>query len=336
MGIISLICINVLGYIMTLINLEKKYNKILEKVYTILLVGLSMYRSVKIPDTIAYIELYNLYNPNLIYRYEKGFLYLIELFRKLGLNYKVFFGGICLLLIYSCLKFYNFKKNNMVLLLSLFSFYGYYFSLVIIRVGVAFSFGILGFYYYEKNKIKSILFILIAIMFHKSAVVLVLYCIITNKKLEKYKYSLFLIVIGILYFFQLNNLIFDIGVKGSNYIIEHIKYFSTYKSYIIDMKYNTGIYSTRFILNYIVAWIILKIGVRKKFYRSYNLYLIGLFVITIFNKFMFIERVTDYYIILGVFLISDSIFKLKKKLNKVFLITVFNFFNILFLIRIID
>lgn len=76
-------------------------------------------------------------------------------------------------------------------------------------------------------------------------------------------------------------------------------------------------------------------GIKKELSKLYYLYLISLLIILIFNRWMFIERATDYFTAFGVLLYIDSIGKMKNKIKKVLLRSIVFFANLIFIIRII-
>ena len=184
MGVSSIILINTLGYFLVIISylLKEKYTRYIFVFFILLLSYLAMNRDLNIPDTRAYVELFKEFNGSFYsYGYEKGFLTLIEVLKYFSIlnNYKILFGICSLLLFFSCSLFFN-KKDIMGGLFLFNSFYGTYFSLIIIRVGFAFSFLLLSIYF-KRNKILNILFFIVALFFHKSAIIFLLYYLIPEK-----------------------------------------------------------------------------------------------------------------------------------------------------------
>lgn len=176
MGVSSIILINTLGYFLVIISylLKEKYTRYIFVFFILLLTYLAMNRDLNIPDTRDYVELFKEFNGSFYsYRYEKGFLTLIEVLKYFSIlnNYKILFG--------ICSLFFN-KKDIMGGLFLFNSFYGTYFSLIIIRVGFAFSFLLLSIYF-KRNKILNILFFIVALFFHKSAIIFLLYYLIPEK-----------------------------------------------------------------------------------------------------------------------------------------------------------
>ncbi|MBE0116062.1 hypothetical protein FOT85_30565, partial [Klebsiella michiganensis] len=111
--------------------------------------------------------------------YEPGIFYIMQFFEKNGLSYGSFMFFI-LLFNYVCLFIFCIKqKHKMFCFFALFSFFGFYMYSEQIRQGVAISIIMLGVSFHGVGSKKTIIYTLIASLFHISALFFIV-CFLVN------------------------------------------------------------------------------------------------------------------------------------------------------------
>lgn len=188
-------------------------------------------RSQEIPDTEPYtnfiIFIKQSVQSNGVFYYsrgpfEVGFEFVIRILVSIGLDYKSIF--FCLALAVSLLGIVVFsdKKTPIIIWLVFISFYGIYFSFVILRAGISimcFSYFVR---YHDKKIVKSIVFLMAAFLFHASVlfgVLVFLLCKLVKRMSLKTEMK-FLVLFFIIY-------VFSLGSSFTNYLLTSIdKYIS--------------------------------------------------------------------------------------------------------------
>ena len=156
-------------------------------------------------------------------RFELGYVFTNQLIRSLTENYSILlfiFAFLTLWIWFYVLDKYS-KNVYMSLIIYLSSLGMFLYSLSNIRQGLAVAFGFLGFYFLsEEKKIRGILFVLLAPLFHTSGIICILLIFIRKIRLSlKYYPS---IILGFIALFPFVKLI----------TIAIIKYFPQYNSYL--------------------------------------------------------------------------------------------------------
>ena len=156
-------------------------------------------------------------------RFELGYVFTNQLIRSMTENYSLLlfvFAFLTLWIWFYVLEKYS-KNVYMSLIIYLSSLGMFLYSLSNIRQGLAVAFGFLGFYFLaEEKKIRGILFVLLASLFHTSGIVCILFIFIRKIKLSaKYYPAIFIGFVALFPF-----------VKLISFAI--IKYFPQYNSYL--------------------------------------------------------------------------------------------------------
>lgn len=328
-------------------TLNKKREKrfwILRFLLAIIFSLLAAFRSLEVPDTNAYVYNFNILTSNLtnVYMsyYEQGFTILSLLIKFLfGSNYKIYF--FCITIINTFLISKSTKNLGIRLMLLptilYLSFYGLYFNFVVIRAGLAFSLLLYSWSIFDNNRIKSMLFFLLACFFHQSSIFtgMVYIILFLKKKLSLDRYVIWIFLIGVLYLVKLDSL----------YLGEFIRMFgnSSYlqsQRFIYYLENNTMIegISIRFLLNYLIGILLILSSRNKdiKYFNFLNIYLLGMSIIALFSSFTWIERVTDFFIATNFILLSFLIESLKDRSIKLLIAIPIIFANIFFAIRILN
>ena len=156
-------------------------------------------------------------------RFELGYVFTNQLIRSLTENYSILlfiFAFLTLWIWFYVLDKYS-KNVYMSLIIYLSSLGMFLYSLSNIRQGLAVAFGFLGFYFLsEEKKIRGILFVLLAPLFHTSGIICILLIFIRKKRLNAKYYPA--IILGFIALFPFVKLI----------SIAIIKYFPQYNSYL--------------------------------------------------------------------------------------------------------
>ena len=156
-------------------------------------------------------------------RFELGYVFTNQLIRSLTENYSILlfiFAFLTLWIWFYVLDKYS-KNVYMSLIIYLSSLGMFLYSLSNIRQGLAVAFGFLGFYFLsEEKKIRGILFVLLAPLFHTSGIICILLIFIRKIRLSLKYYPA--IILGFIALFPFVKLI----------TIAIIKYFPQYNSYL--------------------------------------------------------------------------------------------------------
>ncbi|WP_294168588.1 EpsG family protein [uncultured Clostridium sp.] len=319
--------------------ITKKSMKFMFWIISIFFMLIVAYRSLKVPDTLAYIMEYKNIDNDIYYSYfEKGFIFISKIINIIvGADYKKYFFCIALIniiLIRRVIK--NYLKFSIVTPLVLYiSFYGFYFNAIILRAGLAFSFILLAWIVFDKNKIKACIFFVIAILLHSSSIFAVIGLVVfkMKKEISTRSYYIWLAIIGIFYFLKLGNLYSNILISFVDAYISNNRFIY----YIENMQYDNGI-SLRFILNYLIAIICVmyRKGKDEKYINLLNIYMIGLTITAMLSNIMLIQRVTDFFIAINFILLAVIIENSKYKIKWITIYTISVTLNAIFVLRIIN
>lgn len=302
------------------------------------------FRSLSIPDTFGYASSYQylrlgLSNVFMSY-YEIGFVIYSMLIKIVaGSNYRIFFGVIAitnLVLVNKITKKYNITLTIMPILIYL-SFYGFYYNFIVLRAGLAFTLLLYAWSTFHNNKIASLFLFILASFFHQSALIGILgyLVIIRSRKMSLKIYLIWLFAILALYFMRIDVYIYDsiIEIMLNNDLFNNHRFLY----YINNIKLTEGI-SFRFLLNYIIAiFLIINKKNKPSFYHDLlNIYMLGMTIIGFFSSFVWIERLTDYFIATNFLLITLAINTFKDKYIRIIICLPIIALNMLFVLRIMN
>lgn len=295
-------------------------------------------------DTKAYNHIFNYLADNFdssLFHYEIGFTLLSSIIYAMSPSFTLFMFVVGVIM-FSCIIFANYKlSKNPVLSNILFITFGFYMqSFNIIRQYLAISFILIGLYFLIKknNNWLFLLFVLIASLFHKTAVVAGVILILKYVKFET-MYVLILSVVmllGILLLPQISNVLET---------ILHTSYFKTYLPLMGDIS-TTDLLLVAMAIVCVVVAIILRSYLKKKnkdfdivHYDMY-VWLLTLFcfikvasIFTIEN----IDRLGAYFLIAILFfipLVIEELFKSRKELWS-WIICVFSVICMVIMIQVI-
>lgn len=176
---IVFILISALLVILDLRMTSKRAKKIILISTVILYAVFAAIRSVsEIPDTHAYVKFFleqtelEFFAPNKS-SFEIGFVYLTRVFTLFTSNYRVYFFGIALIIIGMFAKAFENQKYSLIPIVLFLSFYGIYFSFIILRAGLAITFFVYGVMKCDKSIFKTIVFFILSVLFHISSIVMI-------------------------------------------------------------------------------------------------------------------------------------------------------------------
>ncbi|MDT2785194.1 EpsG family protein [Enterococcus asini] len=279
-------------------------------------------------DSIEYARVYQLTGNGLedlfTGRYEVGFLWLNKFLNFFSNNYALLFS-VCMIIVIVILFYYVKEFSELWgMSIALFFLLRYFdMSMNVIRLSVALSLTMLGTLALKKNK-KVIFFLLVivAALFHRTAIVTILFLFITKKRLKfKPRNLIFLASFLILF-----NLFFS-------KILEFIfKIFPLY-SYYINSEYLDGSIRIATILNIFVTLFIFGSGwiIEKRKNQSlalesgyshynnkfnidtfcFNSGIIGLIFLILSIRFNLLDRVADFFLINSIIYLPNQLSKIK-------------------------
>lgn len=173
-------------------------------------------------DWIGYVESFDLIskgNFDNIMNFDIGYVYLMKIFNLFHLDYycmQIFISLLCVISIF--IFFYDNSEYPLFCLAVYFSTYYLRYSMGVQRQAIALSFCLFSFYYYKRNKTKSyLIFWIIAISFHFSAITFFIVYLERYFNIN-YKKQIFIILIIIFFLGILRINIINIGLN----FLEHL------------------------------------------------------------------------------------------------------------------
>ena len=276
-------------------------------------------RSMLIPDTIPYYEFFlsqtqitSIFAQNDT-RFEIGFVFLTRLIAKLTNNYTIYFFILSIFMLF--LAYLAFKDQQLILVTfaAFLSFYGVYFTSVILRAGFAILLFCVAIK--QQTKLKKIIFLIASVLFHYSAIFMaIIFFIVAIFRIRKLKPILIIftfLICLMLYATGFTKSILELIIRvlekyKDNYII--LKVYSYLISYVEKFKF--GI-SMRYLLNVMVM--LYSIWFRKSKKLEYTnkektilTYIItGMIVESLFGNMMIVGRMTDFSNIFNIYSVSS-------------------------------
>ena len=264
------------------------------------------FRDISVPDTPEYIYLFESYNDSLFddqhIGQEFGFILLgklIKAFFDSSIFYFITITSINIFLIRSSLK--NLKCNISLGLIAYISYYGLSFNFIFLRVGLAISLFIYCFsLIVTSKKFKAIFFLVIAPLFHKSIVLPIAAIPILKLDIKRNLAIYILFISFVLYISGATDfLVFQVFE-----IIKSISFFSKYLYYVENAKFDTG-YSARYLMNLITMLLILRFTTEfDEMKELVKLCLLGLFLTALFSVFLWVDRITDAFVVFNFIIVT--------------------------------
>jgi hypothetical protein len=347
--IVIILLITIIGILLSKYS-SYKSSKIFYLIYVFLILFfISGFKSIHIGnDTAYYVELFNYYGSvlgsmknidfNLGYlvnsRIEIGYTLLNLVLYSISSNYLILFISTSAFILSVWL--YHIKKNSKIIWLSVFVFINlrfFYFTLSGLRQAIAMSFVLLSFRYLKKRKfLMFIIIVLIASLFHLSALVFIIAYPISFFKFN-YKYIFLSFFISIIFY-----TCFDKILQIFLYL------FPKYKMYLTSIYFNSQIKLAN-IINTLLVFIILIFGIiikNKKLFLSnesnqeniiYHIMNLALLFSLISLKISILGRFTMYFFMFSCIYIPNTIMKINSNRNRVIITSII--VNILFIYNMI-
>lgn len=348
----TLISFSLLFIFAIVLLIAEYYIKFNNKVLTLVLIaGFSLFTAVRTLDT-ADTTAYALYYQSIgtsfdVLRnsssFEPGYVFINVLFNILiGQNYRLFFFVLtffCMIIVVKSLEVLGIEKKVLPLIVYI-SFFGIYFHSVILRAGIAFVLILYSLVNLNKNNKKSLILFLLSLLFHRSSIFtlpIYIYFFMKSNNIKKrgnFKlirvFILFLVLI--IYIIRPVELLFEaIRFADSLDLFQN-----TYAYYIDNIKLTSG-YSLRFIFNWAVGFFFLHFGIfeKKEYHFFFDIYVFGLLILSVFSAFLWIERITDFYLGISFLLFSYILKNNNQKVINILLVSIYIIINMIFVYRIV-
>ncbi len=291
------------------------------------------FRSVYVPDTSNYIRIYDISFFSQ-YDYEKGYI-LLQSFHKVifGYSYTSFFAMVAIInlsIIYFVIRKLNLTYPLIAFAIYL-SYYGIFNNFIVLRSGLASSFILLSWVYYKENKFKSVIFFLVALFLHSSAVIaLPGYFILSFKfRLGKLEYFIAIIIFMFIAILGIDRIFYPL-------ISPNFPIIGDYSSHLSD---NVFWYPLRIpiqMAGVLSLYIVMDMDHDDEEYiKFFNLYLFGFFMYCFTSSLGNSYRLFMYFDLLQFYLISkiaEKYIKDNKKNPILYILLIYNLFAITTLI----
>lgn len=307
------------SYVLFLPNLSIDLDRLVTKIFALVFILIITFRPLSVPDTMSYYEFFNqieFYKFSFSFGrtylgFENGFCNYSRIIYLIYPNFRFFLfvvGSTSFLLNFSALLkiksvVFSIDKNSWFPLLILYiPYFGFLYSGIILRAGIAFGFCMYSFYYLYKQSIaQSIIFFFFGLWFHNSAfifvIVLLLFYIprsISNKQIFKLS---FLIIA--LYSLRIFNLLSQMVLYLFNFITKKIS-FLNFMNHYVDGTINSSFRWAIFIvlLFYLFSSYIFSRTSSQSVNKYQNIMFPLMMIIAILGGLPVILRGSDYFLIL--------------------------------------
>lgn len=309
------------------------------------------------PDTINYLNFYkNIEIGNLVslsmYSFEPGFQIYTHILKIISLNnstiYLFYISITNSLILYRVIN--NFDKslesNPLLFLILYYSFFGLFYNAIVIRAGIAISLMLYAISIentsmpQNRKKILTYFLFIISISFHYSAIlsifIYILYKIIP--KLPHNVYIIIWIIATMIFVCKISSHIIPMLLQTLLDIFDKLSgtNFNKYSYYITELYKLNDQLPYRLIFQFIACLLFIPVNTnQKEYYKLLNIYLLGLFLSSLFYSIEQLSRITDYFLIFSSFLFYFIFQKYLR--NKYIIIPYIStiFLHLIFIIRII-
>lgn len=313
-------------FLLLIDNFNKQKNSLIRYFLLFLIIVVSGTRYEVGYDYYNYVNYYSIWLP---YNLEPLFIYLVQLEQLITDNYQILFLTFSFLTIsviyYAITKYTKYIKTSFLFYLLIPGLYITSFSTLRQSLAMAFFFLAMYFLLYPKNKFKYVFYSVISVLLHYSAIVPVLIVIIFYKVL-KVNYSFFIYAFFIVLSLILLNIDF-VEILLSNAP-------GRYGSYL-DMPREIPIYKV-FLVN---VFMLIIVFFKNKFIKEnedivlINLLFVGIIILNLFSNFEHVSRLSHYFTIFQIIILSKLIYSSKKQYIKYLLLYITTIFYALILIK---
>lgn len=290
---------------------ERKSKKILLFLAIIGFSILACMRETTIPDTVPYINAFNYENqltsffaPN-ISSFETGFVLLTRFIAIFTSSASIYFFIVAMIILSVGAFLFSNQKHFLICFAAFMSFYGIYFSFVILRSGLSIVFFVLAAWRCDNRKILKVVFYILAIAFHRSAIIMLMVYLFAklfrNAKLNIAVVLPVLLICLLCYAGGLSKIILVLiqnmlePLVGTNLLFT--KAYGYLQSYIAQFEFGL---SARYVLNTVIYLITLylihkkKLKINKKLTTVLVFVFLGLMLESLFGNQVLIGRLTDF------------------------------------------
>lgn len=212
-------------------------------------------------------------------------------------NYKWIFGIMAAI---NCVIVYFATKKNIITkvygYIVYLSFLGLYYSFIVLRQGFAIGLVILAYSYFKESKVKFIICAILAVLFHESALIVLVAYLIFSKELRINKQLCYCLLTTflILYNTKVTNLLIQPFFSAIHGIFPYVVFYK-YVLYYKDVVLTNDVSLFHLFCYGLTFWLIYKSRERKSVYNTLLVYnLIGLGLLSLFSGTTAIIRLTDY------------------------------------------
>lgn len=201
-----------------------------------------------------------------------------------------------------------------------FSYYGIWYNAVVIRQGIALSFLLLMvIFVLERKRLRAILSLIIAVLFHKIAILgcVILLILIFFPVLKKQTYYILCFILPLIGISNIGLKIYSIVGSIIGNVFRTSSSFSRFAYYIDNMEY--GQYSKTNLFFYLLLFFFLYYNIEHQiYYKILNIYIVGI-GLTFFLEFVLLSyRITDIFLPVSMMLLFLSLGSSKASLNRRF------------------
>lgn len=324
--------LNIIFFLITLLSCfviqfrPIKFDRIVSGLLLFLFLFLMAFRPISVPDTIPYIEAFNLMDSyqfsiglgrvNLGANMEIGFANLCKLVSLFSSSYRVLFFIIAFLtvgisttsiiLIASSLFEGNTNQFRILPAFLLFiSYYGFLHSSIVLRAGLAISFCLFSYaMVLQKRYFISIIFYLIAFSFHNSIlfflIIYIGYFFLPTFTIRTYQ-IIALTVMG-LYWIRFFDIFQRLLIHSARFLATLLPFFNFFNFYLSGEYLSSSFLKTvmYFISKVVLLTFLGNIIISEKYKRNLNVLLIASIIAGLFGAFTAIFRVLDILFIVTI------------------------------------
>lgn len=258
-------------------------------------------------------------------RFRPGF----ELFSKIILaicrdNYRLYFAVIvianCIVVFKAISNVNEYSGNSFILYVGII---GLYYNYIVLRSGLALSFTILAYSYLDKSKKKALVCLLIAVLFHETALI-VLVAILLKRLLLPIKKNILYIVSALSVILYLTKSFDRLVFEFVLWIQPHLpaKWFHTYILYLdsTSYKYNISLYYLIcFLLTIIIIYRYKDVNSKYDTFLVVNI--IGQLFFSLFSTNTIVGRLWDYMVPATFIFLLPEVYNHRKNSRLIYTLT---------------
>lgn len=325
----------------------------------VLISALVAVRDLSVPDTIYYYGFYQAITPGDFstvgyYSFEIGFQVYTHFLKIISLGSSVLYFFLISMTNLTILYFVAKKIspsgedcNYLLLLLTYYAFFGFFYNAIVLRAGIAISLVLLAIslcYHQEKMDKRAWLQVavtmLLALSFHYSSVIglipLLIFVISRPLRFELYMGIWFVLTLALIAHLSPHIVKMLLSVFLSVFSILSDSDFSKYTYYITELYELNPIVPYRIIFQFFICLLFINVKhVPAQYYKLLNIYMMGLFLAAMFYSIEQLSRVTDYFLVFSAPLMYLRFRNTYNQKSIMLPLVAFIYLQIIFFIRII-